>query len=509
MTSSPQPDPQYFRGKTLTPESPRPLHVPEPSHIPVLRNQIDPIFNLMSTHMDQPSTTGYFAKTGNGLSQQDPTQAMQANAAATSLNDGVSDQGNGPKGHEPDQGDKDYLEAFENEGLVEGLAEELDIHTSSNHPSTSAAQPSASISAVDTLSSHPKDDPSSVLNQTHKSLPESSQAIPDPLQHTQGASAANDQDLKSTPSSPGSSDHQTQDGGVIYQALLDNLSPSASTAPGAENIGSVTTAAPSTASNVPRPSSTESPLPSHPLPPGLPPRPPPQDKPAIHPNYTTEEDIRSYHYPHVQTTNAPTPSVTQPNNPIRPVQGFTHPLPPNASIGSNGLPPPPLATFQQPLPQTAQPPQPSSIAPQSRQPEVPAQTVDRNAVTLESSQNEPPWPSELERLYDEFTKEEAKYVAEGVWDRFPHGSRLFVGKFDWILFYHNLWPYLADHLTGNLYSEKVTKRDLFYVFHRYGRLAQISIKNAYGFIQFFDAVCSNRAIQGEQGSTIRGRKIRE
>lgn len=64
-------------------------------------------------------------------------------------------------------------------------------------------------------------------------------------------------------------------------------------------------------------------------------------------------------------------------------------------------------------------------------------------------------------------------------------------------------------LIGNLYSEKVTKRDLFFVFHRFGRLAQISIKNAYGFIQFFDAVCANRAISGEQGSTIRGRKIRK
>lgn len=62
---------------------------------------------------------------------------------------------------------------------------------------------------------------------------------------------------------------------------------------------------------------------------------------------------------------------------------------------------------------------------------------------------------------------------------------------------------------GNLYSEKVTKRDLFFVFQRYGRLAQISIKNAYGFIQFYEASCSNRAIQGEQGSAIRGRKIRK
>lgn len=52
---------------------------------------------------------------------------------------------------------------------------------------------------------------------------------------------------------------------------------------------------------------------------------------------------------------------------------------------------------------------------------------------------------------------------------------------------------------GNLYTEKVTKRDLFYVFHKYGRLAQVSIKNAYGFIQYLDADCCLRALRAEQG----------
>lgn len=430
MTSSAQPNPQYFRGKTLTPESPVPLHIPEPSHIPVLQNQIDPIFNLMSTHMDPPSTSSYATTSGNELPPQEHTQAAQANTAAASLNNGISHQENLPRGREPDQGDKDYVLAFENEDLAEGLAEEMDTDTSPNHLSTSAAQPSASTPAHETLSSHPQDDPSSYPHQVHTSLPESSNVIPGSPQPTQAASVVEEQDPQAASGSPSNSDDQTQDGGVNYQALLDNLSPSTATAPSADNIASITTAAPSTTSTIPRPSSTESPVPAVPLAPGLPPRPPPQEKPAIHPNYTTGEDIRSYHYPHVQAANLPAPSASQPNNPIRPIPGFTHPLPPNGSIGSNGLPPPPLATFQQSALQTAQPSQPSPITPQSRQPEIPTQAVDRNAVTLESGPDEPPWPAELERQYDEFTSEEAKYVAEGVWDRFPPGSRLFVGMFN-------------------------------------------------------------------------------
>lgn len=62
---------------------------------------------------------------------------------------------------------------------------------------------------------------------------------------------------------------------------------------------------------------------------------------------------------------------------------------------------------------------------------------------------------------------------------------------------------------GNLYTEKVTKRDLFFVFHPYGRLAQVSIKNAYGFIQYLDGNCCARALQAEQGMSIRGRKMRK
>jgi nuclear polyadenylated RNA-binding protein 3 len=72
-----------------------------------------------------------------------------------------------------------------------------------------------------------------------------------------------------------------------------------------------------------------------------------------------------------------------------------------------------------------------------------------------------------------------------------------------------LCHYLSNQALGNLPSEQVTKRDLFCAFYRYGRLAQVSIKQAYGFVQFHDVAACQRALKGEQGQEIRGRKMRE
>ncbi|KAI5295847.1 hypothetical protein KEM52_000022 [Ascosphaera acerosa] len=93
---------------------------------------------------------------------------------------------------------------------------------------------------------------------------------------------------------------------------------------------------------------------------------------------------------------------------------------------------------------------------------------------------------DIQRKYDAFLQEERRYVTEGKWDRFAPGSRLFV---------------------GNLPTERVTKRDLFHMFHKYGQLAQISIKQAFGFVQFIDPASCQRALQAQQNGIIRGRKI--
>jgi hypothetical protein len=47
------------------------------------------------------------------------------------------------------------------------------------------------------------------------------------------------------------------------------------------------------------------------------------------------------------------------------------------------------------------------------------------------------------------------------------------------------------------------------VFHRFGRLAQISLKNAYGFVQYHTIAEGHAAMQGAQGIELGGRRIRK
>lgn len=64
-------------------------------------------------------------------------------------------------------------------------------------------------------------------------------------------------------------------------------------------------------------------------------------------------------------------------------------------------------------------------------------------------------------------------------------------------------------MPGNLASEQVTKRDVFHIFHHYGKIAQISIKQAYGFVQYYSAEACQQALLSQEGTELRGKKIRE
>ncbi|EPE02369.1 rna-binding protein [Ophiostoma piceae UAMH 11346] len=93
----------------------------------------------------------------------------------------------------------------------------------------------------------------------------------------------------------------------------------------------------------------------------------------------------------------------------------------------------------------------------------------------------------VERAYQAFLVEEKAYTAVGNWEtNFPEGSRMFI---------------------GNLSQERVSKRDVFEKFHLYGRLAQVAIKSAYGFVQYHTADEARAAIKNLEGVEIRGRKI--
>ena len=432
MTSSPPSEAPKYRGRSLSPASPIPLHIPEPSNIPVLQNQIDPIFNQMSTHLDHhpgSRSVGMFDGDQHSLSGINFTPSDSAGADSVFFRGGMlhDQDDHGSKSG----GDDGYIMLLETE-LLQKQSEQQSNDTLQNHSPSSILQPAPTIASFDNLSipTQAEHTPSpSSQNQSGPGEPVHNSL--NPYEPTQDSSMTLGPDT--TPhESPEENNLTVQsldavvNGGVNYQTLLDNLSSSTATAPSADNITSITTAAPSETTNAPRPSSAESPIAALPIPAGLPPRPPPQEKPAIHPNYTPGEDIRSYHYPHTQTSNSHISYASQPSNSYRPTPGYHHPAS-GATVGANGLPPPPLATFQQPVPKPGQT-QRSPRTDQSRPKGSSGRNGEKSALPADKEEDEVPWGQDIERKYAQFLHDEAIYVAEGLWDRFPSGSRLFVGK---------------------------------------------------------------------------------
>jgi hypothetical protein len=272
-------------------------------------------------------------------------------------------------------------------------------------------------------------------------LTENANATPEQEQPASGGEASNEDDvLPNTEVSasgshaqpisvlrPGSPDTVSK-GGVNYQSLLDTLSQSAATAPIADTLTASTTAS-AIEETIRSQMASERPLP---VGAGLPPRPPPQEKPAIHSNYSSNESIRSYHHlPPQNITSAPFQAQSasyRPNADIG-TAGSNIPPPQPNTRAANGLPPPPVATFQQ-SPASAAPIQSPSV--QSLRDvggsgtKSPSQRQESEGVSGE----EQPWGPEVQQKYDQFLHDERIYVTEGVWDRFPPGSRLFVGKID-------------------------------------------------------------------------------
>lgn len=237
---------------------------------------------------------------------------------------------------------------------------------------------------------------------------------------------------------------------------------------------------------------------------GLPSRPPPQEQPLIHPNYVHSQHIRDYH-PHAahpafqpQARANGTGNTAEPSSrqfvPAVAIQG-----PQNGQTYSAAPVQAPAASVS-PAQQTTQHSRNSSGTPlESRR--------ERNITAGEPIREEDmKWTQETQRKFDQFIGEERAYVAEGRWEQFPPGSRLFVGMYMNVV--DRQGSYTND-CSGNLPSERVTKRDIFHVFHHYGGLAQISIKQAYGFVQYLRKEDCQRALDVEQGRQIRDKRIRE
>lgn len=470
MTPSSPDEALHFRGKTLTPESPRPLHIPEPANIPVLENQMDPVFNDTSTY-DRPGCA------------QTPFQSLNQHDGWSNVSKEVGvGSGGQDRDRDRDAGSLHGAQQPEDPTMVNDNS----VSAPESYSSTSAGaqQANNNLALADSNPSHAPPVipvPQSVattgeIDNTGNSLIASS--LPGHLEADAKGDNAAAGDLVS-----GSGSAAT---GVNFQTLLDNLShpPAAATA----TTGTVAVPSLVEPSSAPKASMDEafqsgpsSSLDTQSM--NLPARPPLQDPSSTYPNYPSHGDPVYHQLPPAQN---PAYATESSNHAHQNMPSMTPGGPPGTGSGVGALPPPPIASFQQSQ-QT-----PSAAESQTSQ-ETLSQTppkkgrIDKTAVRpSKAADDDSPWGPEVQKKYDEFLHDERIYVTEGLWDRFPIGSRLFV---------------------GNLPTERVTKRDMFHLFHKYGKLAQISIKQAYGFIQFLEAGACHAALQAEQGALVRGRKI--
>ena len=449
--SSGEPENYQFH-RTQTPESPRPIYPPEPSNIPLLKNQNDPAMTDAST---------YNIRTSSQLHAVDQSGAQEV--SIESIQNATEVVASGMPSLSGDTQGQAAINASTNQTQPSGF------RTVPNEDNTQTAYQQS----MPGPQSDPFPHPDIQLSKTLEALSSSganfdaSHDASFPANHTAFDQAVTESTIQGPETAPDSlGPKQKQEAsqmpeslaeGVNYQSLLENLTRSTSAAPAIDHSIASRPIADSSNDDFARGSEMQAAAIA-----GLPRRPPPnvdaQSMPEMNASASTSQT-----YPY-QTGN---PAYNASLPPI-PISGNA----PGTTTGPNGLPPPPGVAFMR-------------NNNESRQ-AFPVNVASHQGSTIGSDDEEHKWGPEVQRKYDQFLADERTYVTEGVWDKFPLGSRMFV---------------------GNLPTEKVTKRDLYHIFHKYGKLAQISIKQAYGFVQFLEAGDCAKALQVEQGVTIRGRRL--
>ncbi|KAK5092542.1 nuclear polyadenylated RNA-binding protein 3 [Exophiala xenobiotica] len=446
MSNTSPPVEQQRFARTQTPESPRPVHVPEPANIPVLLNQMDQASNDLATY--NIPTDQNFAHYGDSLEnpayKTSPTNLKdEIDPFRDFLRNADSVVANPPEPTVP--------EYTNQAGQVQLNGQVESDHANAHGTGSQLANDAQSFNTNNAQAIKVENGEEAGAQENTWESNEEVQLAGKEEQPTEG-------DLKMA-------DGPTEvklESGVDYQSLLDTITQSTSTAPAAEAITSITT-------DTSVPGSQTTSLPPFP---GLPKKPPPLD---------TQNAFSAY-VEHAQAQQQPIPASNQDllssQAAANGYAAHTNANSTDHAQTSHTVPANPFDTGLTNEQAIALHMQYSQQGTQQRQPTPPSRVATEPL--------DRPWSPHTQAVYDGFLESERRYVTEGIWDRFPLGSRLFV---------------------GNLPSEKVTKRDLFHRFHRFGRLAQISIKQAYGFVQYHDAESCKAALDAEQGVEIRGRKV--
>jgi nuclear polyadenylated RNA-binding protein 3 len=396
-----------FHTRAVTPLSPLPLHPPIPpesSNLPILRNQTDPVFNMTSTHLAPHESEFVEAPVDTAIGQDDVVEDDKDDSSdpfAEDDND-TSASGMATTIAVTDQSADDYAMTFDSDGAGEG-----DGNSSTQDvPNTIVDQNLTSDAAVPNIAdtAHPTEvvlpSASSTSLQPSQNFPSyiTSHSEPTPVAPTVSEDAAvpNAHTAASEPTQlPKSGYEGIENGEIDIQQLLDNITANA------ENNASTPSSAKALPTSYPMSGASD---PAHS---SLPPRPPAQQRQAM--------NASGYHVgPSGYSSYGPS--------------GASMPLAaagaPGTSTGPRtGLPPPPTASFaaQSSLPTNSQ----------NAYPQTQRSGAGRSSERGDSVDDpDAPWGPATQKLYDDFLADERMYVTEGLWDRFPAGSRLFIGMPD-------------------------------------------------------------------------------
>jgi hypothetical protein len=383
------PDAPEFITKTLSPLSPLPVYLPEPSNIPVLRNQIDPILNMTSTFDPAPA----LPVPANAL--HEPNSTADSPSAGSSFSDAYK-QGDGKEGKNSETVNQDtvvsddYAMTFDSDGEAHSDSQDVSHESILQEKTSSPFMPS-----THQLSPLYHEGLITDLNRDRETSAGTS--FPTQEANANPSETSPIQDQPNTNKAQEQTYENMAGGGIDIQQLLDNITANAE-----KNEAASTLTTPSSATTTSFPKTT-----------GLPPHSSLPPRPQI-PSKRFHDDISKYHAGVPQPQNFRAPGMTT---------LVASGAPGTSTDPRGGLPPPPTASFRSPQ-SAGSPTSPGSYQNLDR---LNTQDPKLNS-SREADDADVRWGPETQKEYDEFIAQERVYVTEGSWDRFPVNSRLFIGK---------------------------------------------------------------------------------
>ncbi|KAI1469144.1 uncharacterized protein F4812DRAFT_320364 [Daldinia caldariorum] len=452
--------PEHLATADLTPVSPAPLHPSSPVVVPSLQDQADTLCTMsLSSGALDPSISVAAVGRAEATDQNTlPASASQnydnSSETATSRRDSLADEidgtGKQPGGAELLNERYAHRPSPSQQNDIEHQQEDMSnmIESSISSVTSDSLTNGSEVGA----SSYDLSSPSraqSVHQSVHQSATNPSPSGAQEPQKPQDQAVINlstkDPDVPQPPSAaPAEEDRPSNAANdrLDIQNLVDKIIGNASVGDASQ------TAAPQSSANIPAPPQAVS----------LPPRPPMPQLPAqpyVHPDDSLNyQSGLSYHNANTLSSLSPPPGAYSARAPGTALESHNN-LPPSPASALNAL-----SSYLFPVSQFNHP----------------------SAV----STGPPSQASDQHQRWESFLQEERRYVSEAKWDRFPEGSRLFI---------------------GNLSSDRVSKKEVFDIFCKYGRLAQISLKQAYGFVQYHTLAEGQAAMDHLQGIEVKGRKI--